>query len=371
MKYGLTFLAAAALIASAACSQKTVKDTYFDGFFDGDIVPGAIELQVADLGVDTTVVVRDGMFQISLPVDTKALGSITVADDLPVRSIPFIPDGSEYTITLDSLDGRVRMRLKSENPEAFSIKLQEVCDRIALFAKENKAFEKAVMDTTKLSMGLADHILMAKSAEIDSEKADFLLGVLAANKDNALGKFAFGEAVNHLDNARIDSVLASVDTSMVDMDKARAVKARNTALEATSEGKPFVSFDVTLEDGTVTRLSEYVGRGKYTIVDFWASWCPWCIAEIPYLKAVYRKYAGHGLDIVGVDVADSMDKAKAAIAEHGIDWPQVYSKDRVNGTYYGSRGIPLIILFGPDGTILKRDLRCEDIEEAVATYISL
>ena len=75
--------------------------------------------------------------------------------------------------------------------------------------------------------------------------------------------------------------------------------------------------------------------------------------------------------MVGVDVVDSMDKAKAAIAEHGIDWPQVYSKDRVNGTYYGSRGIPLIILFGPDGTILKRDLRCEDIEEAVATYISL
>ena len=95
MKYGLTFLAAAALIASAACSQKTVKDTYFDGFFDGDIVPGAIELQVADLGVDTTVVVRDGMFQISLPVDTKALGSITVADDLlsgASRSSPTAPN---------------------------------------------------------------------------------------------------------------------------------------------------------------------------------------------------------------------------------------------------------------------------------------
>ena len=371
MKYGMTVLAVVALFAAAACSQKTVKDTYIDGFFDGDMVPGAIEVQVSSLGIDSTIVVRDGMFQISLPVDPKALGSITVADDLPVRSISFVPDGSEYTVTLDTLGGRLRMRLESENPEALSLRLQEVSDRIAEYSLEKRAFEKAVMDTTRLSMGLADHIIMANSAGIDSKKADYLLEVLAGNKDNALGKFAFEEAVNILDNSRIESALASIDTALVDMEKVRGVKARNTALEATSEGKPFVSFDVTLEDGTVTRLSEYVGRGKYTIVDFWASWCPWCIAEVPYLKAVYRKFAGPQFNMVGIDVADTMDKAKAAIAEHGIDWPQVYSKDRVNGTYYGSRGIPLIILFGPDGTILRRDLRCEEIEEAVATYISL
>ena len=371
MKYGMTILAAVAVFASAACSQKTVKDTYIDGFFEGNLIPGAIELQIPSLGIDSTVVVKDGMFQLSLPVEPKTVGSITVADDLPVRSIPFIPDGSEYTVTLDSLDGKLRLRLGSENPEALSLKLQDVCDKLAEFAQENKAFEKAVMDTTSLSMGLADHILMAKSAEIDSRKADFLLGILALNGGNGLGKYAFDQAVNYLDNARIDSVLAKNDTALFDMEKVRGIKARNTALEATSEGKPFVSFEVTLEDGTVTRLSEYVGRGKYTIVDFWASWCPWCIAEVPYLKAVYRKYAGPDFNMVGVDVADTKDKALAAIAEHGIDWPQVYSKDRVNGTYYGSRGIPLIILFGPDGTILRRDLRSEEIEEAVATYISL
>lgn len=371
MKYGITILAAVALFASAACSQKTVKDTYIEGYFDEEMMPGAIEVQIPSLGIDSTVIVKDGMFQISLPVDSRALGSITVADDLPVRSISFVPDGSEYTMNLDSLGGRMQMRLKSENPEALSLKLQEVSDRIAGYSQEKKAFEKAVMDTTSLSMGLADHIIMANSAEIDAKKADYLLDILSGNKDNAIGKFAFEEAVNILDNARIDAALASIDTTLVDMEKVRGVKARNAALEATSEGKPFVSFDVTLEDGTVTRLSEYVGRGKYTIVDFWASWCPWCIAEVPYLKAVYRKYVGPQFNMVGVDVADSMDKAKAAIAEHGIDWPQVYSKDRVNGTYYGSRGIPLIILFGPDGTILRRDLRCEEIEEAVATYISL
>lgn len=370
MEYKNTILAAA-LVAFVACSQKPAADTYIDGFFDGDLIPTAIEVQIPSLGIDSTVVVKDGMFQISLPVDAKALGSIVVADDLPLKAIRFIPDGSEFTVFVDSLDGVARLRLKSDNPDALSLKLQEVADKIAGFARENKAFEKAVLDTTKLSMGLADHILMAKSAEINSAKADYLLGILAGNNGNAVGKFAFEEAVNYLSNDRIDSALSAADTTLIDMEKVRTVKSRNIALEATAEGKPFVSFEANLEDGTLSRLSEYVGRGKYTIVDFWASWCPWCIAEVPYLKAVYEKYAGPQFNMVGIDVADTMEKARLAMTEHGITWPQLFTKERVNGTYYGSRGIPLIILFGPDGTILRRDLRSEEIEEAVATYISL
>ena len=258
---------------------------------------------------------------------------------------------------------------KKKSPEEVAAIITEMESAIKDFAAETRAFEKAFMDTTKLSMGLADHQIMANSAAVNERKAEYLLGIVDANKDNEAGAKAFEAAINYLDNATIKRLAKSVDTSLMKNSKiVDDVIARNEALEATAEGKMYADFPALLEDGTPTKLSDCLD-GKYVILDFWASWCPWCIGEVPFLKAVYEKYHGPEFEIIGVDVADTMDKAKAAMEEHGITWPQIYSVERVNGTYFGSRGIPLIILLGPDGKVIARDLRCEEIEEAVSKYV--
>ena len=258
---------------------------------------------------------------------------------------------------------------KKKSPEEVAAIITEMESAIKDFAAESRAFEKAFMDTTKLSMGLADHQIMANSAAVDARKAEYLLGIVKDNLNNEAGVKAFEAALNYLDNDKIKELSGKLDTSLMKNSKAVAqVIARNEALAATAEGKMYADFPAVLEDGTPTKLSEYID-GKYVILDFWASWCPWCIGEVPFLKAVYEKYHGPEFEIIGVDVADTMDKAKMAMEEHGITWPQIYSVERVNGTYFGSRGIPLIILVGPDGKVLARDLRCEEIEEAVSKYV--
>ncbi len=259
---------------------------------------------------------------------------------------------------------------KKKTQEEVDAIITEMESAIKEFADETRAFEKAFMDTTKLSMGLADHRIMANSAEVNARKVDYLLGIIDDNADNAAGAKAFEAAINYLDNGQIEKLAAKVDTSLMkDSGIIATVIARNEALAATAEGKMFADFEAALADGTTARLSDYVGKGKYVILDFWASWCPWCIGEVPFLKAVYEKYCGPQFEIIGIDVADKMDKAAKAMEEHGITWPQLYSEERLNGTFYGSRGIPLIILIGPDGTVLGRDLRAEEIEAAVSKYV--
>ena len=259
---------------------------------------------------------------------------------------------------------------KKKSPDEVDAIITEMESAIKGFAEETRDFEKAFMDTTNLSMGLADHQIMANSAEVNARKVEYLLGIIDDNADNEAGAKAFEAAINYLDNDQIEKLSAKVDTSLMkDSGIIATVMARNDALAATAEGKMFADFEAALADGTPARLSDYVGKGKYVILDFWASWCPWCIGEVPFLKAVYEKYCGPQFEIIGIDVADKMDKAAKAMEEHGITWPQLYSEERLNGTYYGSRGIPLIILIGPDGTVLGRDLRCEEIEAAVSKYV--
>lgn len=137
----------------------------------------------------------------------------------------------------------------------------------------------------------------------------------------------------------------------------------------TAEGKKFVDFIVNLPNGRVTSFSDYVGTGSYCLVDFWASWCGPCRGEIPNLKKVYEEYGPKGLKMLSVAVWDKPEDSTAAAEELGIEWDQIINAQRIPTDLYGINGIPHIILFGPDGTILRRNLRGEDIAKEVAKYL--
>lgn len=149
---------------------------------------------------------------------------------------------------------------------------------------------------------------------------------------------------------------------------------------ATKEGQPFVDFTVehVLDEnpnGTLVteqrKLSDYVGKGKYILVDFWSPWCPPCKAELPNIVNVYNKYHGDKFDILSVAVWEESrgmnwkDTRDTAVV-YGITWNQMNNGHQEPAALYGIDGIPHVILFGPDGTIVKRELRGKALEEAVA-----
>lgn len=138
---------------------------------------------------------------------------------------------------------------------------------------------------------------------------------------------------------------------------------------ATGEGKPFADFSAEYE-GKVTKLSDYVGKGKYVLVDFWASWCGPCKREIPNLISVYEKFKGDRFEVLGVATWDKPEDTKKSIEQLGIPYPQILNAQKKGSDAYGIMGIPQIILFGPDGTILKRNLRGEQIATVVAEYLN-
>ena len=105
-------------------------------------------------------------------------------------------------------------------------------------------------------------------------------------------------------------------------------------------------------------------------MDFWASWCGPCIREIPNIKAVYEKYAGDQFDILSVAVWDDPEETVKAANSLELKWNQIINTQQTATDIYGIDGIPHIILFGPDGTIIKRDLRGENIEAEVSKYLS-
>lgn len=206
----------------------------------------------------------------------------------------------------------------------------------------------------------------AVSAELVSDG----LEMIRKYPSGTLAVTALQNVANVMEENQLAEALGMLEGAALEDDYVKSLVALNNAKQATAEGKMFTDFTVVQDPadslGSKVSLSDFVGKGKYVLVDFWASWCGPCKAEIPNIAAVYEKYKGEDFDVLSIAVWDDPADTKVSAKEHGVVWNQIINAQQVPTDLYGIEGIPHIILFGPDGTILKRNLRGEDIESAVA-----
>ncbi len=353
------FSMSAAVVLLAACNRTSDVTSITGTVAAGDI--DEVNVIVKESQIDTLVPVTDGKFSIAVPANVLAVGTIEAAN----YGVQFIPDGTRLTVEL-SEESRVTSSMKNSVQSRFT-ELQEKSISI-----QNEFREKAtaIMSDTSLAEE-------AKTEKLDSNYRyyfglfnDFNKKVVAENSDNILGVFGIMNLIGAVEEAELDSLISILVPELSENEQIKAIKTSLMAKKETAEGQMFKDFTISGPDGSEVSLSDYVGKGKYILVDFWASWCGPCKAEIPNIKAVYEKYRGKDFDVLSVAVWDrSPEASRDTAAAYGVNWNQIVNAGSIPTEIYGIEGIPHIILFGPDGTILKRNLREEAIEEEVAKYV--
>ena len=251
-----------------------------------------------------------------------------------------------------------------------------------------KAFDETVEAMEKEYYAMRDSL----SSDADAWEAyyeTFIEEYINFNFDNAKKNLDNEVAVHALLNLRgfltdeeSAEILNNLSAEMLENETVQALKKGLDARMETAEGKMFKDFTVNSVVGYTrsipaepvyaeVKLSDYVGKGKYILLDFWSPWCGPCRMEMPNIKAVYDKYKGDQFDVVSIAVWEKkpVEVTIETAEKLQMTWNQINNAGREAAEIYGVEAIPHIILFGPDGTILKRGLHGAEIEEVVSQYV--
>jgi len=234
---------------------------------------------------------------------------------------------------------------------------------------------------TKINADLAAGKRTESALADDLKQFDTLLAEHQGEKTDDVAQILFMKATLYgevlKDDAKEQKLLSQLKTDFKDtafvamLNKQEAAAAAAKKIQASlTIGSKFPDFQVA--DLAGQPLSVANDKGKAVLVDFWATWCGPCRAEMPNVIAAYQKYHAQGFDIIGVSLDEDKAKLLSYTKDENMPWPQFFDGKRWDNqlaTQYGIDSIPANFLLDGQGKIIGKDLRADDLDKAVAAAL--
>lgn len=252
-----------------------------------------------------------------------------------------------------------------------SIDPEEMLDKI----KNDSAFKRKVDKYSQEALALRDSMLLSINPHKNS-----LVGVYLFTRSGGAMLYKDIESIKEgaspvfLDHILVKKSIEQKELYMQRVEEEvvkrmpkeeRERRQKRTQMKAKIKiGEHFLDAKVKDAAGNEVALTDYVGKGKYVLIDFWASWCGPCRREMPNVKAAYEKYASKGFEVVSISTDAKQKDWENAVQELGMAWTQLLDVDAAD--VYGIFSIPTTFLVDPTGIIIEKNLRGQELEESLS-----
>ena len=333
--------------------------------------PAKIYLQYRFNGkvITDSTLLKDGKFQFS-----GAIGSGPVKGNIRFNKSGtgmmasndykqiFLEKGT-ITLTADTLlqSAKVTGTKANEDDMRYGLAFKPIDDAYAALEAKNKAAtpEQQQSEAFKAENNKAEKAIAAQDAAINKK-------FIQDNPDSYISLIALEGYAYSADYPDIAALFNGLTPAVQQTDAGKKFAERLPKLKTIALGGIAPEFAEADTSGKIINLSSF--RGKYVLVDFWASWCGPCRGENPNVVKAYNRYKGQNFTIIGVslDQPNAKDKWLAAIHKDGLTWTQVSDLKFWNSktaVLYGIQGIPQNFLLDPNGKIIAKNLRGDDLED--------
>ncbi len=362
------FLSAIAVLF-AACqskSQYTINGEIADASYEGQQI-SLVEMTDDEMVTVDSTIVTNGKFEFKGEAETPVLRFLTLGEGQnQARSLVMVEPG-KINVAYDSGFQVTGSPINNAYNE-FDLKQKELTAKIRTLSEQYNTAQADGTMTEELDVELT-----SAYEKVADEAKVLNYNFVKTNIDNELGQYLFMTTSGMFETEQQKEILAMASEEYKAKKNVKRIVDRLEALEAVAIGKDFIDFTMETPEGETVSLSDYVGKGNYVFVDFWAAWCGPCRTEMPNVVNAYNKYKGKGLEIVGVSLDQEKDKWIEGIKELEMTWPQMSDLKLWESkvvALYAIRGIPHTVLLDKEGKIIAKDLRGEELDKKLAELLN-
>ncbi len=321
----------------------------------------------APQGTDSLYVFYDGQMNEAEVIASKG-GKFEIKGNKPSGTFITVAASRENMLTavIDAPAITLNLADRKIAGSPLNDKLNAYEQKTALYDQQMSSLYKEWQNLQ--ASGTADTKAKQKELETEIEKIEKLqnkdiIDFCKENKDNILpanllSNNFYGFTYNEL-AALCDSSTAYYNHPMM-----RRPKMQLASLAKRRPGLKYTELSMKDMNGADMKLSQFVGKSKYLLVDFWASWCGPCRMEMPNVKKAYELYHSKGFEVLGVSFDNKAEAWKKAVKDLGLAWPQMSDLQGwkcAAHDAYGVNSIPSNVLLDANGTIVASDLRAEEL----------
>lgn len=338
-----------------------------EGTVDGDTVYLAQMQGYFQFAPEDTTIIKNGKFQFKGSMDGAELRFICpIHKGQMTNTAMFILENAPIDIQIPA-DQNKQATVKGGPSQADFQAYNHLDD--ADTAVVNKDYEIA-NDSTK-----SEAIRKAAQSELDS------LGKIQANRHydfiikripSAIADMLLVYNMDAFSEQQLNDVLDRMGKADKQYGHYKSIMAERKASAATAIGQKYTDIALKGTDGKTVKVSTYVTKNKLTLIDFWASWCGPCRAEMPNVVAAYSKYHAKGFEVVGVSLDNNKESWLKAIKQLKMPWPQMSDLkgwQSAGAAAYNVKAIPTNALVDQKGNIIAKDLRGEDLMNKLAELL--
>lgn len=214
-------------------------------------------------------------------------------------------------------------------------------------------------------------VLESKSKEIRTQRRNGMKRYISEHPKSVVSVSLVTDMAVMGEYKQLDSLYKLLDPAAQQTGAGVRLGKRIAVLKKSAVGEPFIDFTLPDAEGKAVKFSDF--KGKYVLLDFWASWCGPCRAENPNVLKAFNAYKDKNFIVVGVSLDDDGEKWKKAIAEDGMPWIQLSDLKGFRNTVaqeYGIQAIPSTFLVSPEGIIVEKDLRGAALHKKLAELLN-